>query len=140
MSAYSAQTDRTRFIIPNSSVDDGTGKYIGNNSVAVKNGNNDFWASTWNNVGSTYLNSADFWKIREVSLSYTFPKSLLKNQSIFKQISIALVARNIFTYRAKENVWTDPEFSNTTGNAIGTTDINQNPPTRTFGANVNFTF
>ena len=140
VSAYSAQTDRTRFIIPNSSVDDGTGKYIGNNSVAVKNGNNDFWASTWNNVGSTYLNSADFWKIREVSLSYTFPKSLLKNQSIFKQISIALVARNIFTYRAKENVWTDPEFSNTTGNAIGTTDINQNPPTRTFGANLNITF
>ncbi len=140
VSAYSAQTDRTRFIIPNSSVDDGTGKYVANNSVAVKNGNNDFWASTWNNIGATYLNSADFWKIREVSLSYTFPKSLLKNQSVFKQISIALVARNIFTYRAKENVWTDPEFSNTTGNAIGTTDINQNPPTRTFGANVNITF
>ncbi len=140
VSAYSAQTDRVRFVIPNSSFDDGTGKYVANSNVAVKNGNNDFWASTWNGVGSTYLNSADFWKIREVSLSYVFPKNLFKNKSIFKQISVALVARNLFTFRAKENVWTDPEFSNTTGNAIGTTDINQNPPTRTYGANVNITF
>ncbi len=140
VSAYSAQTDRTRFIIPNSVFDDGSGKFIANNSVAVKNGNNDFWASTWNGVGSTYLNSADFWKLREVSLSYTFPKNLFKNASFIKQLSVAIVGRNLFTWRAKENVWTDPEFSNTTGNALGTTDINQNPPTRIFGANVNITF
>ena len=140
VSAYSAQMDRTRFVIPNSSYNDGTGKYIANADIAVKNGNNDFWASTWNGVGSTYLNSADFWKIREVSFSYNFPRNLFKSGSVFKAISVALVARNVVTFRAKENVWTDPEFSNTTGNAIGTTDINQNPPTRTFGANVNFTF
>ena len=140
VSAYSAQTDRTRFIIPNSSYDDGTGKYVANNNIAVKNGNNDFWASTWNGVGSTYLNSADFWKIREVSLTYSFPRNIFKSKSVFKAVSVAIVGRNLLTFRAKENVWTDPEFSNTTGNAIGTTDINQNPPTRTIGANVNFTF
>ncbi|MEP7143031.1 MAG: SusC/RagA family TonB-linked outer membrane protein [Ferruginibacter sp.] len=140
VSAYSAQTDRARFVIPNSSYDDGTGKYLANQSIAVKNGNNDFWASTWNGVGSTYLNSADFWKIREVSLTYTFPKSILKNNGVIKQLSVSLVGRNLFTKRANENVWTDPEFSNTTGNAIGTTDINQNPPTKIYGANLNITF
>lgn len=140
VSAYSAQTDRTRFIIPNSVYDDGTGKYVANNSIATKNGNNDFWASTWNNVGSTYLNSADFWKIREVSLSYTLPKNIFGANSFIKQMSVAVVGRNLFTFKAKDNVWTDPEFSNTTGNNIGTTDINQNPPTRIFGANVNITF
>ena len=140
VSAYSTQSGRAQFVLPNSVYKDAAGKYVPNTDVVVKNGNNDFWASTWNGVGSTYLNSADFWKIREVSLSYSFPKSLFTNKSLIKQISVALVARNLFTYKAKENVWTDPEFSNTTGNAIGTTDINQNPPTKTFGANVNIVF
>ncbi|MEP6711791.1 MAG: SusC/RagA family TonB-linked outer membrane protein [Ferruginibacter sp.] len=140
VSWYSAQSGRQQFVIPNSSYKDASGKYVQNTDLVVKNGNNDFWASTWNGVGSTYLNSSDFWKIREVSLSYSFPKSLFSSKSVIKQISVSLVGRNIFTKRAKENVWTDPEFSNTTGNAIGTTDINQNPPTKTFGANVNIVF
>ncbi|MEO8110293.1 MAG: SusC/RagA family TonB-linked outer membrane protein [Ginsengibacter sp.] len=139
VSWYSAQSGRQPFVIPNSSYDDGTGKYVANTNVVTKNGNNDFWASTWNNVGSTYINSADFWKIREVSLSYTIPTKVLGNTFI-KGISVALVGRNLFTYKAKGNVWTDPEFANTTGNTIGTTDINQNPPTRIFGGNVNITF
>ncbi len=139
VSWYSAQSGRQPLVIPNSSYDDGTGKFVANTNIATKNGNNDFWASTWNNVGNTYMNSADFWKIREVSLSYTFPKKILGN-SFIKQLTVALVGRNLFTFKAKDNVWTDPEFANTTGNAIGTTDINQNPPTRIFGANVGITF
>ena len=140
VSWYSTQSGRQPFVIPNSSYSDGTGKYVANTNVVVRNGNNDFWASLWNNTGSTYINSADFWKIREVSLSYTFPKNILGNNSFIKQLSVALVGRNLFTFKAKENVWTDPEFANTTLNGIGTTDINQNPPTRIFGANVNITF
>ena len=140
VSAYSASSGRQPFVIPNSSYNDGTGKYVANTDVVVKNGNNDFWASTWNNVGSTYMNSADFWKIREVSLSYTFPRNIFGNNSFIKQLSVAVVGRNLLTFKAKDNVWTDPEFANTTNNAIGTTDINQNPPTRIFGANVNITF
>ena len=140
VSWYSAQSGRQPFVIPNSSYDDGTGKYVANTNVVVKNGNNDFWASTWNNVGSTYMNSADFWKIREVSLSYTFPKNIFGANSFIKQLTFAVVGRNLFTFKAKDNVWTDPEFANTTGNAIGTTDINQLPPTRIFGANLNVTF
>jgi TonB-linked SusC/RagA family outer membrane protein len=140
VSQYSTSSGRQPFVIPNSSYNDGTGKYVANTDVVVKNGNNDFWASTWNNVGSTYINSADFWKIREVSLSYTFPKNLFGANFFIKQLSVAIVGRNLLTFKAKDNVWTDPEFANTTGNAIGTTDINQNPPTRIFGANVNITF
>jgi TonB-linked SusC/RagA family outer membrane protein len=140
VSWYSTQSGRQPFVIPNSSYNDGTGKYVQNTDVATRNGNNDFWASLWNNTGSTYINSADFWKIREVSLSYTVPKKIFGNNSFIKQLSIAIVGRNLFTFKAKENVWTDPEFANTTGNAIGTTDINQNPPSRIFGANVNITF
>ena len=139
VSWYSAQSGRQPFVIPNSSYFDGS-KYVANTDVVVKNGNNDFWASTWNNVGSTYINSADFWKIREASLTYTFPKSILGKITFIKQLSVSVVGRNLLTFKAKDNVWTDPEFANTTGNTVGTTDINQNPTTRTFGANVNITF
>jgi len=38
------------------------------------------------------------------------------------------------------NVWTDPEFSNTNGNGIGTTDINQTPPTKFYGGSITVTF
>src|SRR6185437_7075261 len=69
VSWYSTQSGRQPFVIPNSSYLDASGKYVANTDVAVRNGNNDFWASLWNNTGSTYINSADFWKLREVSLS-----------------------------------------------------------------------
>ena len=140
VSWYSAQSGRQQFVIPNSVYSDGAGKFVANTDVVTKNGNNDFWASTWNNVGSTYINSADFWKLREISLSYTFPQKMLDRISFIKQLSIAIVGRNLINLRAKDNVWTDPEFANTTGNTIGTTDINQNPPTKIYGFNVNVTF
>ena len=44
VSAYSAQVDRQRFVLPNSVYDDGTGKYVPNTTITVRNGNNDFWA------------------------------------------------------------------------------------------------
>jgi TonB-linked SusC/RagA family outer membrane protein len=139
VSWYSAQSGRQPFVIPHSSYYDGS-KYVANTDVLVKNGNNDFWASTWNNVGSTYINSADFWKLREASLTYTFDQKMLAKVAFIKQLSIGLVGRNLVTFKAKGNVWTDPEYANTTGNTIGTTDINQLPPTRTFGFNVNISF
>jgi len=44
------------------------------------------------------------------------------------------------TWLPKTNQWTDPEFSNTTGNAQGVNDLNNTPPTRIFGANVTLQF
>ena len=44
-------------------------------------------------------------------------------------------------FRAKDNVWTDPEFSAAgVGNAIGSNDINQTPPTRIYGITLNVIF
>jgi hypothetical protein len=40
----------------------------------------------------------------------------------------------------KENQWTDPEFSNQSGNAIGINDTGQTPPTRFYGASLSATF
>jgi len=141
ISAYTAQTGRQPFVIPNSVIDDGTGKYIPNTNVATIDANWRFWANTWNQAGSNYVNSADFWKIREVAITYDFPRSLTDKTKVVQQASISLSGRNLLMFRPKDNVWTDPEFSAAgTGNAVGSNDIFQTPPTRIYGITLNVTF
>jgi len=141
ISWYSAQAGRKPFIIPNSVIEESPGKFVPNTSVATIDGNWRFWANTWNTVGAPYVNSADYWKIREIALTYDFGKSILNRLKIVQSASISLIGRNLFMFRPKDNVWTDPEFSAAgTGNAVGTTNIFQTPPTRIYGATLNVTF
>jgi TonB-linked SusC/RagA family outer membrane protein len=149
VSWYSAQTGRQPFVLPNSVIDLGGGKYAPNTgTVAYGTGSGPlpgqgaqiFWAGNWNNVGSTYVNSADFWKLREVSLTYNFSPETLRSLHVVNALSIGLVGRNLLMIKAKDNPWTDPEFANTTGNATGFTDLNQLPPTRFYGINLTVTF
>jgi TonB-linked SusC/RagA family outer membrane protein len=142
VSAYSASSGRQPFVIPNSVIPEG-GKYVQNTNVtagSAVNGANGFWASTWNQVGSNYINSADFWKLREVSLSYSIPKTAIGRLKVLKDARIGITGRNLITKRAKDNIWSDPEFSNTNGNSTGNTDINQLPPTKFVGFNLSLTF
>jgi TonB-linked SusC/RagA family outer membrane protein len=143
VSAYSASSGRQPFIIPGSVISDGNGKYTPNTNVNTGNPNEGaqaFWAGVWNSVGSNYVNSADFWKLRELTLSYLVPRSAIQHLKVVSAISVGLTARNLFTWRAKDNIWSDPEFSNSNGNASGNTDINQLPPTKFIGANISITF
>ena len=138
VSAFSASSGRQPFVIPNSVIDAGGGKYEPNTSNVTRDGNLGFWSSVWNQGQINYVNSADFWKIREISLGYELPKSLMTKA--IKAASFQISARNVYTRRAKQNVWSDPEFANTTGNGTGTTDINQTPPTRFIAVSINLTF
>lgn len=142
VSAYSTSSGRQPFVIPNSSyVDPANPKgYIANTKYNTQDGNIQFWASLWNTAGGNYVNSADFWKLRELSLGYTFPQSTFSHLRAVKGLSLSLQGRNLLAFRAKDNVWSDPEFSNTIGNAFGVTDINQLPPTRFYGFNITVTF
>lgn len=137
-SKRSAQNGRQPFVFPNSSYFDGT-KYVDNTNIYMASGGYNFWSQAVNTAANTnYLVSGDFWKIREVSLSYNVPTKLLgfaKNS--IKGVNITLSARNLFMFLPKTNEWTDPEFSNTTGNAQGVSDLDNTPPTRIFGASIN---
>jgi len=137
VSAYSAQSGRQPFVIPHSVYWDGA-KYVPNTNINTSSGNVDFWAGFWNTAEVNYVNSADFWKIREFSFGYKLPKRVLKGY--IKDVSMQITGRNFFTKKAKENMWSDPEFSNTTGNGIGAIDINQLPPTKFFAFSLNLTF
>lgn len=137
-SARSGSNGRQRFIVPNSVYDDGTGKYVENTTVLTANGGYGFYESSANNrsINSNYLSSADAWKIREMALGYTFPTSLLRKTKAIKNASIAITARNLVTWLPKSNQWTDPEFANTTGNALGVNNSSILPPNRLYGFNV----
>jgi TonB-linked SusC/RagA family outer membrane protein len=142
-SSYRSGTNgRQRFIVPNSVYDDGTGKYVENTSVLVANGGYGYYEGTNTNrgVNSNYLTSAAAWKIREAVLSYTLPGSLVKKAKVIKRAEIGVTARNLFTFRPESNQWTDPEFANTTGNALGVNNNTILPPTRLIGFNITLNF
>ncbi len=137
ISKRSGQNSRQPFVFPNSVYFDGT-KYVANTSIYATGGY-DFWSQSVNTAANTnYLVSADFWKIREASLSWNLPlKWFGFTKNAVKGASFTLSGRNLFMFLPKTNEWTDPEFSNTTGNAQGVTGFEALPPTRIFGASIN---
>ena len=138
ISKRSGQNGRQPFIFPNSSYWDGS-KYVDNTDIYTVSGGYNFWSQAINTSANTnYLVSGDFWKIREVSLSYNVPAKwygFAKNA--IKGVNITVSGRNLFMFLPKTNEWTDPEFSNTTGNAQGVSGLDNTPPTRIFGASIN---
>jgi TonB-linked SusC/RagA family outer membrane protein len=129
--------NRQAFVIPNSVIQTGPGKYTPNNNVPITSGfpglpsSIFWWANYYNQLGMPYVTSAAFIKLREVSLSYEFPSKVFGTQKVFRGLSLALIGRNLFMWRPKTNVWSDPEFStNGIGNAVGYTTEFQTPPTR----------
>lgn len=87
---------------------------------------------SWNiNTSNAYLNhwyNQSFVKLREVTLTYRFPRSLL-DKTFFDQVSLSAVARNVAVFTKMPNV--DPD--------VGSDNL-QTPATRNFGFNVNFSF
>ena len=135
ISYTSAQGGRERFIYPNSVIQTSPGVYVQNTSVTTNQGGGSFWSDgIRRDVASNYVTSAAFWKIRELSLAYQVPPKFLQNNAKYiKNASIALVGRNLFMFRAKDNIFTDPEINVGTGNAQGVNNLNQTPPTRIYG-------
>lgn len=133
---------RERFVFPNSSYKDPvTGQYVANTNITVRDGGAGFWTDgTANtNITENYTNSGAFWKIREISLSWDMPKSLLKGLKYVKGATISAQGRNLFLFTPDSNRYTDPDYT-LGGNAIGINTLSQTPPTRYYGATLSLTF
>jgi len=54
---------------------------------------------------------------------------------VLKGATLSVQGRNLFLWMAKDNYYTDPEYSSAgvTGNGSGLNDLGQTPPTRSFG-------
>lgn len=131
--------DRDPFVVPNSSIlDAASGKYVANTSVEVENTIN-YWTTYVSNSPMDNLVDASFIKLREVSLSYRLPPSIM-GKTPFSAAQIGLIGRNLWLKAASENTYSDPEASSFgTGNAQGY-EYGTIPSIRSYGANIRITF
>jgi TonB-linked SusC/RagA family outer membrane protein len=138
----SATNGRERFVYPNSVIETSPGVYVPNTNITTRTGGIDYWAGSTTRYGvmQNYVTSAAFWKIRELSLGYDVPTKYLQHVKFVKKASIALIGRNLFMFRPKTNLYTDPEFNATLDNAQGSNDLNQTPPTRIYGFTASVSF
>ncbi len=135
-----AATGRQRFVFPNSVISAGGGKFTPNTNVTVDDANFNFWPSLYNSVTANYVISAAAWKLREVAISYDFPRSWYAPTRVVQHATLTVSGRNLLMIRPKTNVWTDPEYSEDTSNAVGRTGEGQTPPTRIFSATLAIQF
>ena len=135
--------DRQPFIIPNS-VQLVGGKYV-ENTIAIagfSNTMNQYFNQTYmaGKGGSYALIDKTFFKLREVSLSYSLPKSLLANTFI-NSVDVSVVGNNLLLWTPNSNLYVDPEMT-TFGNDMAADfgDYGATPSTRSFGFNVKLGF
>ncbi|MDB5152419.1 MAG: hypothetical protein JWR54_1170 [Mucilaginibacter sp.] len=134
ISYTSAEGGRERFVYPNSVIQTSPGVYVKNTNITTNTGGGGFWADgIRDNVMSNYVVSADYLKIRELSLAYEVPSKYLQGSKVIKKVTVALVGRNLFMFRPKSNIYTDPEINVGTDNPQGYNNLNQTPPTRIYG-------
>ncbi|MDX1647150.1 MAG: SusC/RagA family TonB-linked outer membrane protein [Longimicrobiales bacterium] len=85
-----------------------------------------------------YMEQGDFWKLREVSLTYTLPENLAASFSA-STASITLTGRNLATWTDYTGM--DPEINwNGSGDNFGISEFLTQPPVRYFTVRVNLGF
>jgi TonB-dependent SusC/RagA subfamily outer membrane receptor len=137
--------NRERFVFPNSSYADPAkpGEYIANTNITVRDGGYGFWtAAPRTGVAENYVASGAFWKLREVTLTYDLPESVLRSVKFIKKASLSIQGRNLIMLLPKTNIYTDPEYSdNGSGsNGVGVAAISSPPASRFYGASISLTF
>ncbi|ADV42475.1 TonB-dependent receptor plug [Bacteroides helcogenes P 36-108] len=91
-----------------------------------------------NGCAEYYVYDATNIRLREVSLSYTLPKSLLARQNVIKDAQISLTGRNLFFF--KNNAPYDTDGLMSTSNNLQGIDSFGMPTNRSFGINVKLNF
>ncbi|MBC9796827.1 SusC/RagA family TonB-linked outer membrane protein [Sinomicrobium sp. FJxs] len=123
--------DRQPFVVPNSvrQLEDGT--YV-ENTTAVDTEHMDDYHSASALDRETVIDKS-FVKLREVTLSYRFAKSIIE-QTPFDDLSISIVGRNLLLFTPESNQYIDPE-SSTFGTDLRSQfgEFSANPSTRSLG-------
>jgi TonB-linked SusC/RagA family outer membrane protein len=147
--APTVYNDRRPYVVPNSVVAIGNGKFAPNTSYIGANGNSES-DLTYNSYSESngFSGSSDqqriisksFLKLRDINLSYSLPSgwaSGIKAQSA----SIGLFGRNFLLWTPKNNVYVDPEATNLGNDLQGEYGELAGPPlTKSYGAIVKIVF
>jgi len=88
-----------------------------------------------NTLATEFIHDASYIKLRELSVSFNLPRSVIQNTFI-SNASIGFVGRNLWLHTSKDNVhgWDPSELMGSWGENA------QLPGTRSFGFNVRLTF
>ena len=131
--------DRRPFVIPNSVYQDGTENttpiYMGDGSYQT-------WFDSYgaNECGEFYLLDRSFVKLRNITLAYQLPKTLVRSIYL-SDVTVSLFCNNVFTWTHKSNLYIDPETSSDGNDLSGMFgETYSNPGCRTFGFNVGVKF
>ena len=89
-------------------------------------------------ITEAFIYDATNARLRELSLGYVLPKSLLKNTP-FTAVKASLVARNLFMIYSKTEGF-DPEAGFSNANSVQGVEIASMPTMRSIGFNINVTF
>ncbi|NDV82211.1 SusC/RagA family TonB-linked outer membrane protein [Bacteroides sp. 51] len=85
-----------------------------------------------------YMYSATNVRLRELSLAYSFPRTMLEKTKVFQSIDLSLIGRNLFFFH--KDAPFDPDTTMSTDNSCQGVDVFGMPTTRSIGFNVKFTF
>ncbi|MFN8299815.1 MAG: SusC/RagA family TonB-linked outer membrane protein [Chitinophagales bacterium] len=129
--------DRQDFVVPNSVYKGSDGQYHTNNTPVHYQ---DYWTNFIRDDYANNLVSATYVKLREVSLSYQFPKKWMSKTKYISNVELSVFGNNLWMWVPKENTYADPEINAYgAGNAQGFEFYNL-PSLRTagFGVKVDF--
>jgi hypothetical protein len=134
--------DRQPFIVPNSVVEVAPGEYVENTTPIDHNTMHTYWGQSYGGgeFNKRFLVSKSFLKLRELSISYSLPASLL-SKTPFGNVQLSLIGRNLFIWTPEDNHFIDPE-STTFGNDLEADygEFSATPTVRSMGANIRVTF
>ncbi|MDR1880371.1 MAG: SusC/RagA family TonB-linked outer membrane protein [Tannerellaceae bacterium] len=111
-STQTVYNERNTFVFPNS-VKVVNGEYVENNIPTMSNQvNYSLGNYSYNTLLlQNFILPKDFFKIREITLSYDVPKKALASTPLSK-VTVSLIGRNLFLFTPKKNNYIDPEVSN----------------------------
>lgn len=111
-STQTLYNERNDFIYPKS-VKIVNGQYVENNIPVMANQMNYTLGNYSYNplVREEMIIPKDFFKIREITLSYDVPKKMLKSTPLSK-VTLSFIGRNLFLFTPKKNNYVDPEVAN----------------------------
>jgi len=96
-----------------------------------------YWGNTASRCQEQFLYDASFAKLRQVSLEYSLPASIIEKTPL-TNVALSVVGRNLWCiFRNTDNI--DPESSYTSGNGQGIDQFAM-PSTRSYGFNIRVTF
>jgi len=132
--------DRNPFIVPNSVVDNLDGTYSENTTPVNPTALHTFYSNGGFDYSDFAVIDRSYLKLRNVSLVYELPKSLVTRLGITR-LSASLTASNILLWTPAENQYIDPEIT-TFGNNIAAKfgEFGTTPPYQTYVFGLNVTF